>query len=69
MLANIFMLIISLSYFFLPTLAQKTKKGFILLKLIGPISTILLNFARDGYNDGVLYGFVAQLNYDLVFMM
>jgi hypothetical protein len=72
LLANSFMLINYAMYFFLPLIVTNREDGYkysMHLKLIGPIATILLNFARDGNNNGVLYGFISQLNYDLVFMM
>ena len=72
LLSTLFMIIIYAMYFFLPLIVINREDGYKysnLLKIIGPIATILLNIARDGYNDGQIYGFCAQLNYDLVFMM
>ena len=70
--AGVVMLINYAMYFFLPMIIISREDGYKysnLLKFIGPIACILLNITRDGYNDGTMYGFVAQLNYDLIFMM
>ena len=38
------------------------------LKLIGPLMCIFLNIVKDGKNETTQYGFLLQLNFDLVFM-
>jgi hypothetical protein len=43
-------------------------KYAIYLKLVGPLGTFVLNFFKDGANHGEIYGFLAMINYDLVFM-
>lgn len=41
---------------------------FLLLKLIGPLSAWAMNYFRDGRNSETLYGFLAMINYDFMFM-
>jgi hypothetical protein len=39
-----------------------------MLKAIGPISLFILNEFRDGHNEETVYGFLAMINYDIIFM-
>lgn len=58
-------------YFALPRLLVNEKRGHkfsLLLKLVGPITCIILNIVKDGKNATTQYGFLLQLNFDLVFM-
>mmetsp|Transcript_8505 Transcript_8505/g.14316 ORF Transcript_8505/g.14316 Transcript_8505/m.14316 type:complete len:231 (-) Transcript_8505:35-727(-) len=48
--------------------SKRGQKYAIVLKLIGPIGTIMLNLYRDSHILGVTYGFLAMINYDLTFM-
>lgn len=37
------------------------------IKIAGPLCTFLMNFWRDGRDAGAVYGFLAMVNYDIVF--
>lgn len=37
------------------------------IKVAGPICVFLMNFWRDGNDAGAIYGFLANVNYDVVF--
>ena len=39
-----------------------------MLKAIGPISLFILNEFRGGHNEETVYGFLAMINYDIIFM-
>lgn len=41
---------------------------YVLIKFIGPITCCFLNNYRDGTNSSATYGFLATVNYDIVFM-
>lgn len=43
-------------------------KYAVLLKIVGPLGTFALNYYKDGANINEIYGFLAMINYDLVFM-
>jgi hypothetical protein len=38
------------------------------IKAVGPLASCALNYYRDGTNVDTIYGFLATLNYDLMFM-
>ena len=38
------------------------------LKLIGPIGSLFLCYFKEGANTDEIYGFLAMINFDLVFM-
>ena len=38
------------------------------MKGVGPIGSFCLNYYRDGTNVETLYGLLAMVNYDLLFM-
>lgn len=40
----------------------------LLLKLVGPLSAIVMNYFKDGGNTETVYGFMCMINYDLMFM-
>lgn len=40
----------------------------LLIKMIGPICSFTLNLYRDGNNQETVYGLLAMINYDLIFM-
>jgi hypothetical protein len=44
-------------------------RNALLLKLIGIFACIGLNYYKDGANPNKIYGFVAQLNYDFIFLI
>jgi peptidoglycan/LPS O-acetylase OafA/YrhL len=53
---------------FLANSEERGKKYGLMTKLIGPFFICMLNFAKDGTNNTTMYGFMAQLTYDIVFM-
>ena len=57
-------------FYLLPILIHSDEgyKYSLWLRLIGPVGVILLNLFRDGSNEKAIYGFCAQLSYDLLFM-
>ena len=63
------LLCIYLMMFVVQPLQQKyLPNHYLLIRLCGPIATIFLNAWRDGKNFETIYGFLAMINYDLVFM-
>ena len=59
-------------YFFVPhNLIKKKENGYkysLLLRIFGPIGTILLCRFKEGTSTEPLYVFVSMINFDLVFM-
>jgi len=52
-----------------PYLLEKSGgKYLLLLKAIGPLCALVLNEWRDGKNEETIYGFMAMINYDIIFM-
>lgn len=43
-------------------------KYAVLLKITGPLGTLVLSYFKDGTNIDEIYGFLAMINFDLVFM-
>ena len=70
MLVTGFSLLTFVGYYFLPILIhlEDGYKYSLWLRLIGPVGVIILNLFRDGSNEKAIYGFCAQLSYDLLFM-
>lgn len=65
------MVLVYAAYFTLPHWLVKRENGYkyaLLLKLIGPVACVAMNFVKDGDNETTQYGFLLQLNFDLVFM-
>ena len=66
-----FTLFISYSLYFFSQFfiySNNSKHIAVSMKLILVFGTFMLNFWRDGSNDGNVYGFLATLTYDFVFM-
>ena len=58
-------------YYTVPMTVLKMKDGYKygwILKVIGPAAAISLNFNRDGANQETLYGLLAMVCYDLLYM-
>jgi len=67
-LPAIYVLATSFAVYYVVQLFDVSRNA-LLLKLIGLFATWGLNYYKDGNTNNNIYGFVAQLNYDFIFLI